>query len=91
MFCDLVGSTALSARLDPEELREVPLGRLLLALQLGRVADDVAGLLIGPCLAHPLGDFGLTSSRSSGWRAGEPWLAGLAWVAGSAIYVRPWR
>src|SRR5713101_2764636 len=23
MFCDLVGSTALSARLDPEELREV--------------------------------------------------------------------
>jgi class 3 adenylate cyclase len=23
MFCDLVGSTALSARLDPEELRDV--------------------------------------------------------------------
>ena len=23
MFCDLVGSTALAARLDPEELREV--------------------------------------------------------------------
>ena len=23
MFCDLVGSTALSAQLDPEELREV--------------------------------------------------------------------
>jgi class 3 adenylate cyclase len=23
MFCDQVGSTALSARLDPEELREV--------------------------------------------------------------------
>ena len=23
MFCDLVGSTALSARLDPEDLREV--------------------------------------------------------------------
>src|SRR5215813_7925737 len=23
MFCDLVGSTALSARLDPEELREI--------------------------------------------------------------------
>jgi hypothetical protein len=30
----------------------------LLALQLGRVADDVAGLLIGACQAHPLGDFG---------------------------------
>src|SRR5215472_1117620 len=24
MFCDLVGSTALAARLDPEDLREVP-------------------------------------------------------------------
>jgi class 3 adenylate cyclase len=23
MFCDLIGSTALSARLDPEDLREV--------------------------------------------------------------------
>jgi len=23
MFCDLVGSTALSARLDPEDMREV--------------------------------------------------------------------
>jgi class 3 adenylate cyclase len=23
MFCDLVGSTALSSRLDPEDLREV--------------------------------------------------------------------
>ena len=23
LFCDLVGSTALSARLDPEDLREV--------------------------------------------------------------------
>src|SRR5439155_18333445 len=26
MFCDLVGSTALSARLDPEDLREVVIG-----------------------------------------------------------------
>ena len=26
MFCDLVGSTALSAQLDPEELREVVRG-----------------------------------------------------------------
>jgi DNA polymerase I-like protein with 3'-5' exonuclease and polymerase domains len=25
MFCDLVGSTALSARLDPEDLRALPL------------------------------------------------------------------
>lgn len=35
MFCDLVGSTALSARLDPEDLRE------LLRVYFARV-DDVA-------------------------------------------------
>ena len=27
MFCDLIGSTALSSRLDPEDLREVRGGR----------------------------------------------------------------
>jgi class 3 adenylate cyclase len=36
MFCDLVGSTALSARLDPEDLQE------LLRIYFARV-DDVAG------------------------------------------------
>jgi class 3 adenylate cyclase/predicted ATPase len=35
MFCDLVGSTALSARLDPEELREV------IAAYHGSVAESV--------------------------------------------------
>jgi class 3 adenylate cyclase/predicted ATPase len=37
MFCDLVGSTALSARLDPEDLREI------IAAYQKRVADVVAG------------------------------------------------
>jgi predicted ATPase/class 3 adenylate cyclase len=37
MFCDLVGSTALSARLDPEDLREV------IAAYHRTVADVVAG------------------------------------------------
>jgi len=37
MFCDLVGSTALSARLDPEDLREV------IAAYHGAVADVVRG------------------------------------------------
>jgi class 3 adenylate cyclase len=37
MFCDLVGSTALSARLDPEDLREV------IAAYHRAVADAVAG------------------------------------------------
>jgi hypothetical protein len=31
LFCDLVGSTALAARLDPEDLREMVRGELLLA------------------------------------------------------------
>jgi class 3 adenylate cyclase/predicted ATPase len=38
MFCDLVGSTALAARLDPEDLREV------IAAYHRAVADTVAGL-----------------------------------------------
>jgi class 3 adenylate cyclase len=37
MFCDLVGSTALSQRLDPEELREV----------MRRYQDTVAALWLG--------------------------------------------
>jgi hypothetical protein len=48
MFCDLVGSTALSARLDPEDLRE------LLRVYLARV-DDVAGRH-GGFVAKYLGD-----------------------------------
>src|SRR5436309_12934675 len=38
MFCDLVGSTELSARLDPEDLREV------IAAYHRAVADTIAGL-----------------------------------------------
>ncbi len=37
MFCDLVGSTALAARLDPEDLREV------IAAYHRAVAEVVAG------------------------------------------------
>jgi class 3 adenylate cyclase/tetratricopeptide (TPR) repeat protein len=48
MFCDLVGSTALSARLDPEDLRE------LLRVYFARV-DDVAGRH-GGFVAKYLGD-----------------------------------
>src|SRR5438093_6191162 len=38
MFCDLVGSTPLSAQLDPEDLREV------IAAYHRAVADTIAGL-----------------------------------------------
>jgi class 3 adenylate cyclase/predicted ATPase len=48
MFCDLVGSTALSARLDPEDLQE------LLRVYFARV-DDVAGRH-GGFVAKYLGD-----------------------------------
>jgi class 3 adenylate cyclase/predicted ATPase len=48
MFCDLVGSTALSARLDPEDLQE------LLRIYFARV-DDVAGRH-GGFVAKYLGD-----------------------------------
>jgi class 3 adenylate cyclase len=48
MFCDLVGSTALSARLDPEDMQE------LLRAYFARV-DDVAGSH-GGFIARYLGD-----------------------------------
>ena len=55
MFCDLVGSTALSARLDPEDLQE------LLRAYLARV-DDVAGSH-GGFVAKYLGDGALDLLR----------------------------
>ena len=52
MFCDLVGSTALSSRLDPEDLRE------LLGAYHAAVADVVAGF--GGYVAKYMGDGVLT-------------------------------
>src|SRR5215472_12331709 len=48
MFCDLVGSTALSARLDPEDLREI-------IAAYHRVVADVVGSLEG-FVAKYMGD-----------------------------------
>jgi class 3 adenylate cyclase/predicted ATPase len=48
MFCDLVGSTALSARLDPEDLREV-IGAY------HRCVADIVGRFDG-CVAKYMGD-----------------------------------
>src|SRR5260370_12178826 len=48
MFCDLVGSTALSVRLDPEDLREV-----IVAYQI-YVAETV--VRFGGFVAHHMGD-----------------------------------
>src|SRR5438874_8958732 len=44
MFCDLVGSTTLASRLDPEDLREVQIGRDTSELQSRR--DLVCRLLL---------------------------------------------
>ena len=54
MFCDLVGSTALSARLDPEDLREI------IAAYHRRVAE-VVGRYHG-FIAKYMGDGVLVSS-----------------------------
>jgi class 3 adenylate cyclase len=35
MFCDLVGSTALSAKLDPEDLRGMPIAAFRLSCRVG--------------------------------------------------------
>src|SRR5258708_7192793 len=51
MFCDLVGSTALSVRLDPEDLREV------IVLYQIYVAETVARF--GGFVARDMGDGGL--------------------------------
>jgi len=48
MFCDLVGSTALSAQLDPEDLRAV------IAAYYREVAAEVRRF--GGCVARHLGD-----------------------------------
>jgi class 3 adenylate cyclase len=48
MFCDLVGSTALSARLDPEDLREV------IAAYRHAVAEIIAGC--GGFVSRYMGD-----------------------------------
>jgi class 3 adenylate cyclase len=52
MFCDLVGSTALSARLDPEDLREV------IGAYHAAVAEEVGRL--GGFVAKYMGDGVLT-------------------------------
>jgi class 3 adenylate cyclase len=76
MFCDLVGSTALSARLDPEDMREV------MALFLGRIAE-VIGAYQG-IVARYMGDgvlayFGYPQAHEDD--AEQAVRAGLALVA----------
>ena len=53
MFCDLVGSTALSARLDPEDLREIILGyQIRVATVVKRFGGHVARYLGDRILAY---------------------------------------
>jgi class 3 adenylate cyclase/predicted ATPase len=53
MFCDLVGSTALSARLDPEDLREVIRGyQDAVAVEIARFEGHVAKFMGDGVLAY---------------------------------------
>ena len=61
MFSDLVGSTALSARMDPEDLREV------ISAYQKCVAETVRRF--GGFVAKYLGDGGMPSALQSGARA----------------------
>ncbi len=86
MFCDLVGSTALSTRLDPEDLREV-----MVAYQ-AYVADTVAPF--GGFVAAYMGDgalvyFGYPQAHEHA--AERAARAGLALVAGLAERAWPSR
>jgi class 3 adenylate cyclase len=47
MFCDLVGSTALSARLDPEDLREMIGAYHRAVADVVRSFDGFVGRLVG--------------------------------------------
>jgi class 3 adenylate cyclase len=53
VFCDLVSSTALSARLDPEELREVMGAYQRCVAQMVRreTGDSAAAVRAGPATA----------------------------------------
>src|SRR5258706_3023739 len=70
MFCDLVGSTALSVRLDPEDLREV------IAAYYQYVAETVARF--GGVVARYMGDGGLAYFWNSPAHQHEAWRAGGA-------------
>ena len=76
LFCDLAGSTALSARLDPEDLREVMAAyHRTVAVAVGRQGGYVAKLLGDFVLAY----FGWPWAREGDWgsrsRPGsrQPW------------------
>jgi class 3 adenylate cyclase len=76
MFCDLVGSTALSARLDPEDLREV------IGVYHRAVAEVVAGF--DGFVAKYMGDgilvyFGYPRAHEDD--AERAVRAGLGWVS----------
>ena len=70
MFSDLVGSTALSARMDAEDLREV------ISAYQKCVAETVQRF--GGFVAKYMGDGVLVMASMSGWKLVLRWLA-LAW------------
>jgi class 3 adenylate cyclase/predicted ATPase len=83
MFCDLVGSTALSVRLDPEDLREVMLAyQTYVAETVTRFGGFVAGYMGDGVLVY----FGYPQAHEHA--AERAARAGLALVGG--LYERDW-
>ena len=83
MFCDLVGSTALASRLDPEDLREVIGGYHKC------VADAISRTVLGepdPVAAGRTGELG--EARSLGILA---YVEGGDWPSGGGIGDNGWR
>ena len=68
MFCDLVGSTALASRLDPEDLREVVGAYHKYVAPTARTVGPTA-----PRAAESLGSF--KPRYETSWRGLKPWPA----------------
>jgi class 3 adenylate cyclase/predicted ATPase len=85
MFCDLVGSTALSVRLDAEDLREIILGYLACCEDVAKRFDGYIALCTGDGLVIYFG-FPIAAERS----AERAVRAGLAIVSAvQALQLRP--
>ena len=86
LFCDLVGSTALSSRLDPEEMREVIRAYQAAVLaEVQRFAGHVLKLMGDGVLAC----FGHTKASTP--TQGDGWTSGLAAQAGLGQYEQAFR
>ena len=80
MFCDLVGSTALSARLDPEDMWEVIRAYRAACARVIATYDGMRMTRSAPCArASTSSPQWGHSARRNGSRCGSPSRPGLSW------------